>query len=102
MPVIVHGKVVDITVVAHKPFPLVQFSRPLGFTSCIPLTRWSMPLLRRSSIFSVAGRGGLVEIPQLQPLRLLAPATVQQLQYSDKVVDVLAVQVVVLPQVQFL
>ena len=71
------------------------------------------------SRFQGAGSENLVEIPQLQPLRLesftrllcattdalmirvLKTAKVPQLQYSDKVVDVLAVQVVVLPQVQF-
>ena len=34
MPVIVHVMVVDMTVVAQRPFPLVQFSRPLRFPSC--------------------------------------------------------------------
>ena len=41
MPVIVHVKVVDITVVAQRPFPLVQWCRPLRLPSCSPLIRCS-------------------------------------------------------------
>ena len=51
MPVIVHVKVVDISVVAQRPFPAVQFSGPPRFPSCVPLTRCSMSLLCRSSKF---------------------------------------------------
>ena len=71
MPVVVHVKVVDNPVMAQRLVsPLVQCSRPLRFPSCIPLIRCSTSLLRRSSIFSGAGRENLVEIPQLQPFRL--------------------------------
>ena len=55
MPVIVHVKVVDITVVAQRPFPLVQFSRPLRFPSCSPLVRCSTSRLCRSSRFLGCG-----------------------------------------------
>ena len=49
MPVVVHVKVVDYPVMAQLLFPLVQYSRPLRFTSCIPLIRCLTSLLRRSS-----------------------------------------------------
>ena len=58
MPAVVHVKVVDITVVAQRPFPMVQFSRPLRFPSCVPLTRCSMSLLFRSSKFLGCSRCG--------------------------------------------
>ena len=57
MPVIVNVTVVDITVVAQRPFPVVQFSRPPSFPSCSPLTRCST---------SGASGEETVEIPQLQ------------------------------------
>ena len=65
MLVVVHVEVVGIPVVAQRLFPLVQCSRPLRFTSCIPLIRCSTSLLRRSSYSRVPGRQKLVEIPQL-------------------------------------
>ena len=37
VPVVVHVEVVDNTVVAQRPFPLVQPRRPLRFPSCSPL-----------------------------------------------------------------
>ena len=54
MPVVVHVKVVDITVVAQRPFPLVP--------CCSRLIRWSISWLGRSW---GAGREESVEIPQL-------------------------------------
>ena len=51
MPVVVHVNVVDNPVMAQRPFPMVQFSRPLRFLSCIPLIRCSMSPLRRFSSF---------------------------------------------------
>ena len=53
MPVIVHVKVVDITVVAQRLFPLVHLCRPRRFPSCSPLTMCPMSLLFRSSRFPV-------------------------------------------------
>ena len=50
MPVIVHVKIVDITVVAQRPFPLVQFSRPLRFSSCSSLTRRSISVVQIQQI----------------------------------------------------
>ena len=57
--------VVDILVVAQRPFLLVPCSRQLRFPSCSPLTRCSMSFLCKSSRFSGAGREKMVEIPQL-------------------------------------
>ena len=50
----------------QRPFLLVQFSRPLRFPSCSPLTRCSISLLCKSSRFQGAGREKLVDIPQLR------------------------------------
>ena len=50
MPVIVHVKVVDKTVVAQRQLAWVQPSRPLSFSICSSLTGCSMSVAR-SSIF---------------------------------------------------
>ena len=110
MPVVVHVKVVDIIVVVQRPFPLVQFSRPLRFLSRSPLTRCSTSWCAGPAVSSGAlvvfvpgqGRSRARCVQRQMPgwFRVLKTAKVPQLQYSDKVVDVLAVQVVVLPQVQ--
>ena len=65
-PVVVHVKVVDNTVVAQRPFPLVQPSRPLRFSSCSSLTWCSTSRCAGPADSSGAGGEETFEIPLLQ------------------------------------
>ena len=75
MSVIVHVKVVDNTVVAQRPFPLVQPSRPLRFTSCSPLIWCSTSRCAGPAVSSKAVCEKTVEIPQLHHVEKIAAWT---------------------------
>ena len=75
MPVIVHNKVVDNTVVAQRPFPLVQPSRPLRFPSCSPLIWCSTSRCAGPAVSSKAVCEKTVEIPQLHHVEIIAAWT---------------------------
>ena len=64
-------QVVDISVVAQRPFPMVPVfpRRPLRYTSCNTLIRWSMSLSCRSCRYAHCRKP--VKLPQVQYLDMV-------------------------------